>query len=584
MSNFPDFSDYGYQIERELGSNRAGGRVTYLATKVITQRKVVIKQFQFARSSSTWSDYDVYDREIQVMRGLNHTGIPRYLDSYQTEDGFCMVQEYKQALSLAEPRSFTPDEVKKIAISVLRILIYLQNRIPPIIHRDIKPANILVDEQINVYLVDFGFARIGEGEVGVSSVVKGTLGFMPPEQLFNRQLTEASDLYGLGMTLICLLTATKADDIGDLVDISYRISFKHLVPKLGMPWVNWLEKMVEPRLKDRYPNAKVALEAIPTYPMRLPEVQFSRSSLTFKARRRGEILVTTITLKNTVPETLLEGQWEVAPHPHDPPHTPHTHQWIAFQPSEFKSNQTEFKIAIDTSKLMADKAYKRQILLHTNSLPKTYPLTIQIETAPIPIAGKNFPYLSLGLLFLFSAIVTWVLAWSIPAETVTQFPAAAGFGISAGAAVGLEAAAWILSTAGAVVGAIASVIAGVTVATIAFAIVWIGAVSAAGSIALAGAGAGLIGGLLVGVATGIVVEDCMHREISQVAAINAALVTTAAAISLGLCLMPGLLSPIVMFVAAVSNLLLAAIVTYAPMQRAQLIANYRRSERNLIKP
>ena len=51
--------------------------------------------------------------------------------------------------------------------------------------------------------MDFGFARIGDGEVGVSSVVKGTLGFMPPEQIFNRQLTEASDLYGLGMTLIC---------------------------------------------------------------------------------------------------------------------------------------------------------------------------------------------------------------------------------------------------------------------------------------------------------------------------------------------------------------------------------------------
>jgi putative transposase len=95
------------------------------------------------------------------------------------------------------PRSFAPDEIKQIATSVLEILVYLQNRIPPIIHRDIKPENILVDEQINVYLVDFGFARIGEGEVAMSSMVKGTLGFMAPEQLFNRQLTEASDLYGL---------------------------------------------------------------------------------------------------------------------------------------------------------------------------------------------------------------------------------------------------------------------------------------------------------------------------------------------------------------------------------------------------
>jgi len=64
-------------------------------------------------------------------------------------------------------------------------------------HRDIKPENVLVDrqEELKVYLVDFGFAHIGSGEVAASSVVKGTLGFMPPEQMFNRQLTEASDLY-----------------------------------------------------------------------------------------------------------------------------------------------------------------------------------------------------------------------------------------------------------------------------------------------------------------------------------------------------------------------------------------------------
>lgn len=116
------------------------------------------------------------------------------------------------------PRSFSPDEIKQIALSVLEILVYLQNRIPPIIHRDIKPENILVGDQINVTLVDFGFARIGEGEVAISSMVKGTLGFMPPEQLFNRQLTAASDLYGLGATLICLLTGTKSTAIGNLIN------------------------------------------------------------------------------------------------------------------------------------------------------------------------------------------------------------------------------------------------------------------------------------------------------------------------------------------------------------------------------
>ena len=77
-----------------------------------------------------------------------------------------MVQEYKNAQSLAVSRSFDPNQIKQIAVSALQILVYLQNRIPPIIHRDVKPENILLDKQQNVYLVDFGFARVGEGNVG----------------------------------------------------------------------------------------------------------------------------------------------------------------------------------------------------------------------------------------------------------------------------------------------------------------------------------------------------------------------------------------------------------------------------------
>jgi serine/threonine protein kinase len=189
MSNFPDFSELGYQVIRELGHNYIGGRITYLATNTRIQQPVVVKQFQFAKFNSDWSGFKAYEREIQVLQGLSHPGIPRYLDSFETPDGFCMVQEYKNAQSLAVPRSFDPDEIKQIAVSLLEILVYLQNRIPSVIHRDIKPENILVDEQLNVYLVDFGFARIGGGEVAMSSVALGTLGFMPPEQLYNRQLT-----------------------------------------------------------------------------------------------------------------------------------------------------------------------------------------------------------------------------------------------------------------------------------------------------------------------------------------------------------------------------------------------------------
>ena len=259
MNAFPDFSNYGYQVTRELGHNRAGGRVTYLATEINTQRSVVVKQFQFAQTGANWAEYQAYDKEIQILRALDNPNIPRYLDSFQTASGFCMVQEYKNADSLATVRQLTPQQIKQIAISVLEILKYLQNRVPPVIHRDLKPENILVDDRLNVSLVDFGFARIGGGEVAASSVVKGTLGFMPPEQMFNRQLTVASDLYSLGATLICLLIGINSTEIGSLMDDTGRINFKNRLPQLTPEFLDWLQKMVEPNFKHRYPSADTAL-------------------------------------------------------------------------------------------------------------------------------------------------------------------------------------------------------------------------------------------------------------------------------------------------------------------------------------
>lgn len=265
MSNLPSFPNQNYHLKHELGHNRAGGRVTYLATENATEMPVVIKQFQFAQSNSTWSDYEAYGREIQLLQQLKHPSIPYYLESFQTPNGFCIVQEYKEAPSLAQPYPWTLEEIQQIAIATLQILAYLQQQNPTVIHRDIKPENILVDRQqdrLKVYLVDFGFARTGGGEVAVSSAVKGTLGFMPPEQLFNRQLTEASDLYSLGATLICLLTNTKSSEIGKLIDDNYAINVKKILPNLEPKFIQWLEKMTQAQPKYRYLNAATALQEL----------------------------------------------------------------------------------------------------------------------------------------------------------------------------------------------------------------------------------------------------------------------------------------------------------------------------------
>ncbi|PSF34252.1 protein kinase [Aphanothece hegewaldii CCALA 016] len=270
MSVFPDFSPYNYQIKKILGKNRAGGRVTYLATHRLTHQDVVIKHYQFTEPEASWSNYRTYQNEIKVLRSFYCENIPRYLDFFEVEQGFCLVQEYKNAPSLAETRPLTPQEIKKVAIALLEVLVYLQKQIPFVIHGDIKPENILIDlsEPLKVYLIDFGFARMGSKDMSNSSVIKGTLGFIPPEEMFNRDRTKASDLYSLGVTLIVLLTQISSKNIKNLVnEKNYQLEYKHLLPSLHPDFINWLDKMTAPSVKDRFPHALAALKALENIPV-----------------------------------------------------------------------------------------------------------------------------------------------------------------------------------------------------------------------------------------------------------------------------------------------------------------------------
>lgn len=265
MSNLPNFTAYGYQAIAQLNQNFQGGRITYLAKKIATQEKVIIKQFCLA-TSSDWNIYKEIEREIDILQSLNHSGIPKYLAQFNSTDGLCLVQEYKQAKPLSKSRSFTPKEIKNIALQVLEILVYLQERIPPIIHRDIKPENVLLDEKMKVHLIDFGLARNDSKTMAVSTIIGGTLGFMPPEQFYNQKPTKASDLYSLGATLICLITQTKSINIGDLVDFSTgKIVFKKKASQYSFNFTHWLEKMVEPNPNNRYQNAMEALTALKSF-------------------------------------------------------------------------------------------------------------------------------------------------------------------------------------------------------------------------------------------------------------------------------------------------------------------------------
>ena len=278
MNNIPDFSAHGYEIIRPLGQNNLGGRTTWLARRTITvadlfqlrltpnsSASVVLKQFEFATSGSTWSSYKAHEREIQALKRLNHPRIPKYLDSFETKSGFCLIQEYIDAPSLgtllAERRVFNLREVAAIAASVLEVLIYLQSS--GIHHRDIKPENILIDRALNAFLIDFGFAQNSAMMASVQSSFYGTLGFMAPEQQ-RGETTNASDLYSLGATLLCVLTNTSSAKVGSLINPKTQ-TFDLTRAKISKEFTVWLQGMVDPYPKNRYQNGRQALSALQAF-------------------------------------------------------------------------------------------------------------------------------------------------------------------------------------------------------------------------------------------------------------------------------------------------------------------------------
>jgi serine/threonine protein kinase len=414
MNNIKDFTAHGYEVIEKLGANPGAGRIAYLAREIDSEQLVVIKQFQFAQTGSSWDGHKEIDREIKILQQLNHPNVPRYLTSFETSQSSCIVQEYINGKPLSEIISnqqlYTPEQVKEIILKLLEVLVYLQKTFTdPVLHRDIKPANILIDNSCEPYLIDFGGAKVSEG-AGGSTVSVGTLGFMPPEQRF-QQFNKTTDIYSLGMSIVCWLTRTEPTEMYNIINMGTNqvMGLRELLSAYSLRFVDWLEKVVQPDPKDRYPDAEVAFNAFkPLYVKRVPEAIVSSSILEFAASKLGERITQTLTVRNNVPETVLEGWWEVAPHPSDPPHTPNSHAWISFGSRKFSGNANECSIIFNTDELMAGKVYKRQILLHSNSSSETGKIDLIIKTSEIPVERLNLHFNKLLFLFVVGIFLSFI--------------------------------------------------------------------------------------------------------------------------------------------------------------------------------
>lgn len=255
-----------YEIQQQLGERFE--RQTLLALDQQTHKLVVVKLSLF-NSNLKWETFKLFEREAKTLKELSHPAIPRYIDYFDIEvnssRGFALVQSYIDAPSLVEHitggRTFSETELKQLAKAVLEVLIYLHERYPPIIHRDIKPGNILLTNRSGnhvgqVYLVDFGSVQAAANEAGTRTIV-GTYGYMPPEQ-FGERAVPASDLYGLGTTLIYLASGQHP---ADLPQRNLRVCFENYV-NLSPTFLSWLQWMTEPAVEQRPESAACALQAL----------------------------------------------------------------------------------------------------------------------------------------------------------------------------------------------------------------------------------------------------------------------------------------------------------------------------------
>ena len=256
-----------YKCDRRLG--KQAGRQTLLARDLKTQQQVVVKLLSFS-SDFNWEDLKLFEREVETLKSLSHPAIPQYLDSFEIDTpsrkGFALVQTYIQAKSLQEylsdGRTFSENEVKQLATALLDILAYLHQRQPPVIHRDIKPSNILLKNRSGnsvgeVYLVDFGAVQTLATQQGKTVTVVGTYGYMPPEQ-FGGRAVPASDLYGLGATLIALITKQHP---ADLPQQDLQLEFEQFT-ELSPAFTSWLKWMTHPSLDRRPASVQIAKEVL----------------------------------------------------------------------------------------------------------------------------------------------------------------------------------------------------------------------------------------------------------------------------------------------------------------------------------
>ncbi len=219
-----------YRVLRELG--RGATATVFLAEEEGRPEPVAIKLVRFGGGAdeAQWTRRlkKLFATEGAMAKRLDHPNIIRILDTVLEEDQAYIVMEYVAGRELSNFCSFDRllplHRVVGIVFKCCLALDYAFKQ--GVIHRDIKPANIVVDDEDNVKIMDFGLAlnMAKKSETDSTFIMGvGSPAYMSPEQIKGYPLNQKTDLYSLGVVLFHLLTGRLPFRAANTAQLVYKI-------------------------------------------------------------------------------------------------------------------------------------------------------------------------------------------------------------------------------------------------------------------------------------------------------------------------------------------------------------------------
>jgi len=227
-----------YVLSEEIGRGATGSVFKARDTLLDTWVAVKLLKPEYTANRDT---LERARQEILLSRDIAHPNILRVYHLASYEGGTYLTMQWIQGGTLADIISergpLPTHEVLTLASKLSSALAAAHGH--NILHRDIKPGNILVDDEGEPYLADFGLARlIGEHGVTHHGVFVGTPHYCSPEQVALQELDERSDIYGLGLVIFEMATGRRPFEAGTVAEVlAMQRSTPPPDPKTIMPGV-----------------------------------------------------------------------------------------------------------------------------------------------------------------------------------------------------------------------------------------------------------------------------------------------------------------------------------------------------------